>query len=86
MKKSVLVVALAIGVTAAFAQDLTSKKGEKYLPEAHPHRGQYLKSADLSGSWRGDRAVSWHHGVCVCARPAAGFLAASVHGTGRTHP
>ncbi|MBI2270727.1 MAG: hypothetical protein HYU69_10290 [Bacteroidetes bacterium] len=35
MKKSVLVVALAIGVTAAFAQDLTSKKGEKYLPEAN---------------------------------------------------
>ncbi|MBL7892627.1 MAG: hypothetical protein JNL63_08350 [Bacteroidia bacterium] len=27
--------ALAIGVTAAFAQDLTSKKGEKYLPEAN---------------------------------------------------
>ena len=33
MKKSVLVVALAIGVTSAFAQDLTSKKGEKFLPE-----------------------------------------------------
>lgn len=24
--------------------------------------------------------LAWHHGVCVCARPAAGFLAASVHG------
>jgi len=35
MKKTVLVVALAIGVTAAFAQDLTSKKGEKFLPEAN---------------------------------------------------
>ncbi|MCC6691493.1 MAG: hypothetical protein IT235_08175 [Bacteroidia bacterium] len=35
MKKTVLVVALAIGVTGAFAQDLTSKKGEKFLPEAN---------------------------------------------------
>lgn len=35
MKKSVLVMALAIGTTAAFAQDLTSKKGEKFLPEAN---------------------------------------------------
>ncbi len=35
MKKTALVMALAIGVTAAFAQDLTSSKGEKYLPEAN---------------------------------------------------
>ena len=34
MKKSVLVIALAFGVTSAFAQDLTSKKGEPILPEA----------------------------------------------------
>ncbi len=34
MKKSVLVIALALGVTSAFAQDLTSKKGEPMLPEA----------------------------------------------------
>jgi hypothetical protein len=34
MKKSVLVIALAFGVTGAFAQDLTSKKGEPILPEA----------------------------------------------------
>ena len=34
MKKSVLVIALAFGVTGAFAQDLTSKKGEPMLPEA----------------------------------------------------
>ena len=34
MKKSVLVIALALGVTGAFAQDLTSKKGEPILPEA----------------------------------------------------
>jgi hypothetical protein len=34
MKKSVVVIALAFGVTNAFAQDLTSKKGEPILPEA----------------------------------------------------
>jgi len=34
MKKSVLALALAFGVTTAFAQDLTSKKGEPMLPEA----------------------------------------------------
>ena len=35
MKKSVLLLAATFGVTGAFAQDLTSKKGEKYLPEAN---------------------------------------------------
>ena len=34
MKKSVFTLALALGVTSVFAQDLTSKKGEAYLPEA----------------------------------------------------
>lgn len=35
MKKSTLLVAaLAFGATTAFAQDLTSKKGENYLPES----------------------------------------------------
>lgn len=34
MKKSIALVALAFGVTNAFAQDLTSKKGEPMLPEA----------------------------------------------------
>jgi hypothetical protein len=34
MKKTVLVIALAFGVSSAFAQDLTSKKGEPILPEA----------------------------------------------------
>lgn len=34
MKKSIALVALAFGVTNAFAQDLTSKKGEPILPEA----------------------------------------------------
>lgn len=34
MKKSILVVALTCGISGAFAQDLTSKKGEPILPEA----------------------------------------------------
>lgn len=34
MKKSILALAMAFGVTTAFAQDLTSKKGEPILPEA----------------------------------------------------
>lgn len=34
MKKSIALLALAFGVTNAFAQDLTSKKGEPFLPEA----------------------------------------------------
>jgi len=34
MKKLVLAVALLFGASSIFAQDLVSKKGEKYLPEA----------------------------------------------------
>ena len=34
MKKTVFVFALAFGISSAFAQDLTSKKGEPILPEA----------------------------------------------------
>lgn len=34
MKKSILAVAVLLGTSATFAQDLTSKKGENYLPEA----------------------------------------------------
>ena len=34
MKKSILAVAILLGASATFAQDLTSKKGENYLPEA----------------------------------------------------
>lgn len=34
MKKSILAVAVLIGTSATFAQDLTSKKGETILPEA----------------------------------------------------
>ena len=43
MKKQVLVVALALGVSGAFAQDLTSKKGEPMLPEA----GDYAISMNV---------------------------------------
>lgn len=34
MKKTITILALAFGVTGAYAQDLTSKKGEQILPEA----------------------------------------------------
>jgi hypothetical protein len=34
MKKTILLVALTCGISGAFAQDLTSKKGEPILPEA----------------------------------------------------
>ena len=44
MKKSIALVALAFGVTNAFAQDLTSKKGEPFLPEA----GDYAVSIDAT--------------------------------------
>ena len=44
MKKSVLALAMAFGVTSAFAQDLTSKKGEPILPEA----GDWAISTDAT--------------------------------------
>ncbi|MBL7935092.1 MAG: hypothetical protein JNM51_04705 [Bacteroidia bacterium] len=44
MKKSIALVALAFGVTGAFAQDLTSKKGEPFLPEA----GDYAIGIDAT--------------------------------------
>jgi len=44
MKKSVLVIALAFGVSGAFAQDLTSKKGEPILPES----GDWAISMDMN--------------------------------------
>lgn len=44
MKKSISLVALAFGVTSAFAQDLTSKKGEPFLPEA----GDYAIGIDAT--------------------------------------
>ena len=44
MKKSILAVAVILGSSAAFAQDLTSKKGEAYLPEA----GDWAVSIDAT--------------------------------------
>jgi len=44
MKKSIALVALAFGVSNAFAQDLTSKKGEPFLPEA----GDWALSIDAT--------------------------------------
>ncbi|MCH2225901.1 MAG: hypothetical protein MK066_14115 [Crocinitomicaceae bacterium] len=44
MKKSILAVAVLLGTTTAFAQDLTSKKGESYLPEA----GDWAVSIDAT--------------------------------------
>ncbi len=44
MKKSLLVIALAFGVSGASAQDLTSKKGEPFLPEA----GDWALSIDAA--------------------------------------
>ena len=44
MKKSIALVAMAFGVTSAFAQDLTSKKGEPFLPEA----GDYAIGIDAN--------------------------------------
>ena len=44
MKKSIALVAMAFGVSSAFAQDLTSKKGEPFLPEA----GDWAISVDAT--------------------------------------
>jgi len=44
MKKSIALVAMAFGVSSAFAQDLTSKKGEPFLPEA----GDYAIGVDAT--------------------------------------
>ena len=44
MKKTILLVAMAVSMTSVFAQDLTSKKGEKYLPEA----GEWAIGADAT--------------------------------------
>ncbi len=44
MKKSIALVAMAFGVTSAFSQDLTSKKGEPFLPEA----GDYMIGVDAT--------------------------------------
>ncbi len=66
MKKKVLVLASVFAATATFAQDLTSKKGEAYLPEA----GDWAISIDASPflnyagqllSNAGATAPTWNH-------------------------
>jgi hypothetical protein len=67
MKKSIALVAMAFGVTSAFAQDLTSKKGEPILPEA----GDYAISVDATpflnyvgnffGKTNNNVAPSWNY-------------------------
>lgn len=66
MKKSIALVAMAFGVTSAFAQDLTSKKGEPILPEA----GDYAIAIDATpffsyaksfiGAGVGSAAPNWN--------------------------
>ena len=67
MKKSIALVAMAFGVSSAFAQDLTSKKGEPILPEA----GDYAISVDATpflnylgnffGKTNNNVAPSWNY-------------------------
>jgi hypothetical protein len=68
MKKSVLLIALACGVSGAFAQDLTSKKGEPMLPEAN----------DWAISMNVDPIFQFvgnaFHGTGTTDAPAAGWL------------
>ncbi len=75
MKKSVLVIAFACGISGAFAQDLTSKKGEPILPEANDwaigmsidpifnYLGNALHGQNASGSTNGGAGA-----------PGVGFL------------
>ncbi len=64
MKKSVLVLAVAFAVSSAFAQDLTSKKGEKFLPEANDwaisvDATSFLSYAGNMLSTNGANAPTW---------------------------
>lgn len=67
MKKSIALVALAFGVTTAFAQDLTSKKGEPILPEAEDwaigiDATPFLTYAQsIFGKTSGTAAPSWSY-------------------------
>lgn len=66
MKKSVLLLAAAFGVSGAFAQDLTSKKGEPFLPEAGDwsigiDATPFLNYAGNMLSSAGNTAPSWNH-------------------------
>ncbi|MCC6838208.1 MAG: hypothetical protein IT234_06695 [Bacteroidia bacterium] len=68
MKKSVFMIALAFGVSSAFAQDLTSKKGEPILPEA----GDWAISMDADPIFR--FVGNAFNGSTSNAAPGAGFL------------
>jgi len=68
MKKSILVIALAFGISSAFAQDLTSKKGEPILPE----------SGDWAISMNADPIFTFvgnaFHGTAASGAPAVNWL------------
>lgn len=68
MKKTVLVIALAFGVSGAFAQDLTSKKGEPILPEA----GDWAISMNVDPIF--EYVGNAFHGTNASPAPGAGFL------------
>eukprot|EP01012_Entosiphon_sulcatum_P048423 TRINITY_DN66903_c0_g1_i1.p1 TRINITY_DN66903_c0_g1~~TRINITY_DN66903_c0_g1_i1.p1 ORF type:complete len:324 (-),score=37.93 TRINITY_DN66903_c0_g1_i1:251-1222(-) len=72
MKKTTTVIALALGVISASAQDLTSKKGEPYLPEA----GDYAVSVDATpflyyaGNFFGKSNFTNNNGLITSGNPA----------------
>ncbi|MBC7863893.1 MAG: hypothetical protein IAF38_13035, partial [Bacteroidia bacterium] len=66
MKKTTLAIALAFGVASAFAQDLTSKKGEPILPEAGDwsigiDASPFLNYAGQLLSGSGASSPTWNH-------------------------
>ena len=71
MKKTTLALALAFGVAGAFAQDLTSKKGEPILPEA----GDWAIGMDASPFLK--YAGNMLSGGGTNAAPTADFLNAN---------
>jgi hypothetical protein len=68
MKKSGLVIALAFGVSGAFAQDLTSKKGEPILPET----GDWAISVDANPIFT--YVGNAFNGSISNSAPSVGFL------------
>ncbi len=72
MKKTATMIALALGITSASAQDLTSKKGEPYLPEA----GDYAVSIDATpflyyaGNFFGKSNFTNNNGLITTGNPA----------------
>lgn len=72
MKTTITTIALALGVLSASAQDLTSKKGEPYLPEA----GDYAVSIDATpflyyaGNFFGKSNFTNNNGLITTGNPA----------------